>query len=185
MQNITLTVEDADAYIDEENVSAAVAHALKASTKWLSAESVKRLGVKLRIRSSAGRRRVRKGKIKGSNGSVWFGLRPLNVAYIRDYTQTKTGVISGGERFYKGAFVASINGSPETIFRRTRPRSKVNRPRAKPLPKGQRRKRKSPPIEVVREEFSPDMLTIITDIEFELNGIFKEAFFDYLDSLHQ
>ncbi|ELH7952686.1 hypothetical protein Q9F39_004216 [Vibrio fluvialis] len=185
MEYITLDVDDADSFLDPASIQSAIVHALKVTTTWLTKESVRLLGVKLRIRSTASRRRIKKGKVKGRDSSVWFGIRPLNLAYIRDYQQTGKGVMSGGDRFHKGAFVQSMNGSPELIFRRTGERPRKSKPRQKPLPKGQRRVRKSPPVEVVREEFDDEMLVIIHGLETEIQGIFKEAFLEYLINLTQ
>ncbi|POC61767.1 hypothetical protein CRN32_03275, partial [Vibrio vulnificus] len=56
------------------------------------------------------------------------------------------------------------------------------KPRRKPLPKGQTRKRKSPPVEVVREDIHMETSEIVAQLEVELQDVYKEAF---LDELHQ
>ncbi|HCH1859593.1 TPA: hypothetical protein NKR10_004531 [Vibrio parahaemolyticus] len=180
MNNVHLTVED-EHWFDKEHVNKCASAALKVAQKWLTKESIKRLGQELKIRSSAGRRRVKSGKVKGNQTSVWFGLLPLNVAYIRDFNQVPKGVQSG-DAFYKGAFVQSMNNSPLLIWKRTRERSTQPKPRRKPLPKGQTRKRKSPPVEVVREDIHMETSEIVAQLEVELQDVYKEAF---LDELHQ
>ncbi len=180
MMNLHLTVED-ERWFDKEHVNECASAALKVAQKWLIKESIKRLGKDLRIRSSAGRRRVKSGKVKGNQTSVWFGLLPLNVAYIRDFDQAPKGVQSG-DAFYKGAFVQSMNNSPLLIWKRTRERPKQPKPRRKPLPKGQTRKRKSPPVEVVREDIHMETSEIVAQLEIELQDVYKEAF---LNELHQ
>ncbi|MBM5180127.1 hypothetical protein J7937_21605 [Vibrio parahaemolyticus] len=181
MMQIYLDVDD-EKYLDAVYVHQCSKAALKITQRWLTRESIRRYGKELRIRSTAGRRRVRKGKIKGSTATVWYGIRPLNLAYARNYTAVDGGVLSGGERFYKGAFLQSMNGSSEVIWRRTRDRPKQPKPRKKPLPKGQRRKRKSPPAEVVREHIDMEASEIVAQLEFEIQDVFKEAF---LNELHQ
>ncbi|WP_017817517.1 hypothetical protein [Vibrio harveyi] len=179
MMNIYLDVEG-EKYFDRTHVNTAVNEAVKVVTKWLTKESIKRLGTKLRIRSTAGRRRVRMSKTKAGKGSVWYGLRPINLAYVRAYSQEKTGVRSG-ESFYKSAFTRSMNGSRELIWVRSRDRAKVGsrRPRS---PNGTRRKRKSPVVEVVREDLHDGTNEIINQLELEAQGIFREAF---LDAIHK
>lgn len=181
MMDIYLSVDD-EKYFDTKHVHHCAKVALKKTQKWLTQESIKRFGKELRIRSTAGRRRVRKGKITGGKATVWYGIRPLNLAYARDYKAVDGGVMSGGERFYRGTFLQSMNGSGEMIWRRTRERPRKPKPRRKPLPNGQRRKRKSPPAEVVREHIDSDVSEIITQLEIELQDIYKEAF---LNELHQ
>lgn len=180
MMDLHLTVED-ERWLDKEHVNQCASAALKIAQKWLTKESIKRLGKDLRIRSSAGRRRVKSGKVKGNQTRVWFGLLPLNVAYIRDFDQVPKGVQSG-DAFYKGAFVQSMNNSPLLIWKRTRERPKQPKPRRKPLPNGQSRKRKSPPVEVVREDFHMEALEIVAQLEVDLQDVYKEAF---LNELHQ
>jgi len=180
MNEVHLTVEDEN-WFDKEHVNKCATAALKVARKWLSKESIKRLGQELKISSSAGRRRVKSGKIKGNQTSQWFGLLPLNVAYIRDFNQVPKGVQSG-DAFYKGAFVQSMNNSPLLIWKRTRERPTQPKPRRKPLPKGQTRKRKSPPVEVVREDIHMEASEIVAQLEVELQDVYKEAF---LDELHQ
>ncbi|UTZ44793.1 hypothetical protein [Vibrio campbellii] len=180
MNEVHLTVEDEN-WFDKEHVNKCATAALKVARKWLSKESIKRLGQELKISSSAGRRRVKSGKIKGNQTSQWFGLLPLNVAYIRDFNQVPKGVQSG-DAFYKGAFVQSMNNSPLLIWKRTRERPTQPKPRRKPLPKGQTRKRKSPPVEVVREDIHMEASEIVAQLKVELQDVYKEAF---LDELHQ
>ena len=180
MNEVHLTVEDEN-WFDKEHVNKCATAALKVARKWLSKESIKRLGQELKISSSAGRRRVKSGKIKGNQTSQWFGLLPLNVAYIRDFNQVPKGVQSG-DAFYKGAFVQSMNNSPLLIWKRSRERPTQPKPRRKPLPKGQTRKRKSPPVEVVREDIHMEASEIVAQLEVELQDVYKEAF---LDELHQ
>lgn len=180
MMDLHLTVED-ERWLDKEHVNQCASAALKVAQKWLTKESIKRLGKDLRIRSSVGRRRVKSGKVKGNQTSVWFGLLPLNVAYIRDFDQVPKGVQSG-DAFYKGAFVQSMNSSPLLIWKRTRERPKQPKPRRKPLSKGQTRKRKSPPVEVVREDIHMETSEIVAQLEVELQDVYKEAF---LNELHQ
>ena len=180
MMDLHLTVED-ERWFDKEHVNECASAALKVAQKWLTKESIKRLGKELRIRSSSARRRVKSGKIKDNQTSQWFGLLPLNVAYIRDFDQVPKGVQSG-DAFYKGAFVQSMNNSPLLIWKRTRERPKQPKPRRKPLPKGQARKRKSPPVEVVREDIQMETSEIVAQLEIELQDVYKEAF---LNELHQ
>ncbi|MEZ8316648.1 hypothetical protein AB6C44_23850 [Vibrio splendidus] len=180
MMDLHLTVED-ERWLDKEHVNQCASAALKIAQKWFTKESIKRLGKDLRIRASAGRRRVKSGEVKGNQTSVWFGLLPLNVAYIRDFDQVPKGVQSG-DAFYKGAFVQSVNNSPLLIWKRTRERPKQPKPRRKPLPNGQTRKRKSPPIEVVREDIHMETSEIVAQLEVELQDVYKEAF---LNELHQ
>lgn len=180
MNEVHLTVEDEN-WFDKEHVNKCATAALKVARKWLSKESIKRLGQELKISSSSARRRVKSGKIKGNQTSQWFGLLPLNVAYIRDFNQVPKGVQSG-DAFYKGAFVQSMNNSPLLIWKRTRERPTQPKPRRKPLPKGQTRKRKSPPVEVVREDIHMEASEIVAQLEVELQDVYKEAF---LDELHQ
>ncbi|UJX32976.1 hypothetical protein [Vibrio parahaemolyticus] len=180
MNEVHLTVED-EHWFNKEHVNKCATAALKVARKWLSKESIKRLGQELKISSSSARRRVKSGKIKGNQTSQWFGLLPLNVAYIRDFNQVPKGVQSG-DAFYKGAFVQSMNNSPLLIWKRTRERPTQPKPRRKPLPKGQTRKRKSPPVEVVREDIHMEASEIVAQLEVELQDVYKEAF---LDELHQ
>lgn len=177
---LNLNVED-ERWLDKKFVYACANRALRVAQRWMSKESIRRLGQELRIRSSAGRRRVRTGKVTNNATTVWFGLRPLNLAYVRDFEQVPKGVLSGNS-FYRGAFVQSMKGSPLLIWRRTRERPTRPKPRRKPLPKGQRRPRKSPPVETIREDIELEASTIITQLEIEIQDVFKEAF---LHELHQ
>ncbi|MBN8090494.1 hypothetical protein J0J26_20535 [Vibrio vulnificus] len=180
MIDIYLDVED-ERWLDKKFIAEKASAALKVTQKWLTNESVKRLGKELRIRASSSRRRIKSAKIKGNKTSVWFGILPLNLAYIRDYSQVPKGVLSG-DAFYKGAFVQSMKNSPLLIWQRTRDRKPQPKPRQKPLPKGQRRERKSPQVAVVREEFHHDAEGIIAQLETEIQDVYKEAF---LNELHQ
>ncbi|MBD1559603.1 hypothetical protein HC752_21910 [Vibrio sp. S9_S30] len=181
MMQMTLDVSDAK-YFDIVFVRKCADEALKHTKKWLMRESLRRLGYELRIRSTAGRRRVKASKVKGGKTSVWYGIQPINLAYARDYETVSGGVLSGGERFYKGAFVQSINNSPLLIWRRLRERPKRGGKRRKPLPKGQRRPRKSPQPVVVREDINGEASDVVAKLELEIQDVFKEYF---LNELHQ
>lgn len=178
MNEIYLDVTD-EKYFDVKNITRAIDKALKVTTKWLSQESIKRFGTKYRIRSTAGRRRVKINRIKNGKSGVWYGLRPISLAYVRDYSQEPDGVQSG-EHFYKGAFAQAISGTKELIWRRKRERPKETGKRTR-SPNGTRKPRKSPTPEIVREDFAPEIIDDITALEHETYEKFKEAF---LNAMH-
>lgn len=179
MINIYLEVEDGKTFTTED-VDEATLYAERFVKKWLAKESIKRLGIKLRIRSTAGRKRVKTSSARSKKNSVWFGLRPITVAYLRDYKQTKSGVQSG-DKFYKGAFAASVNGGQELIWKRKSERLKVGK-RRKRSKNGTRRERPNPQIEVVREDLHDGTNQIINQLELEAQGVFKKAFLDAINN---
>nr|AKN39730.1 hypothetical protein [Vibrio tasmaniensis] len=97
MINVHTQVED-EKYFHHKDVEKAVTRALKIASRWLARESLKRIGRKLSIKNTAGKRRVRINKVDKNTGGVWFGLQSLSLAYARNYEQTSSGVQSG-DRF--------------------------------------------------------------------------------------
>ena len=180
---------DVYAQVDDENlyhhkdVEKAVTQALKATSKWLARESVKRLGRKLRIKTQAGKRRVKINKINKNTGGVWYGLLPISLAYAREYKQTPTGVLSG-DRFYKSAFAQTMSGSRELIWERTSSRGKVKK-RAKRSPNGTRRKRKSPLVRLVKEDVHDETFDVVSQLEHEVQRVYEEAFLNELNAYNR
>lgn len=182
INNVYVEVKDLDGFTHAEMHTAA-RKALKVASKWLTRESIKRIGYKLKIRHSAGRRRVLMNKKDKNKGGVWIGLQPLNLAYIRKYQQTPKGVLSG-ESFYKGAFAQAIGHSNENIWIRTAERRKTGT-RKKRSPNGTQRYRKSPPIEKVTEDIEEKNIeSIIAALTLEIQPIFEEAFINEIDKQH-
>lgn len=179
MQDIQLSVDD-DKYFKGEHVHKAVRAAETVVKKWLAKESIRRLGQKLRMRSPAGRRRVKISSVSRKKNSVWYGLRPISLAFVRSYRQEKDGVRSGDD-FYKGAFVRSISGGRELIWRRTSNRRKTSQ-RRKRSPNGTQRQRPNPTIELVKENIHDETNEVIRELELEATSVFREAF---LDAIHQ
>lgn len=180
MMNIHLSVEDEN-YFDREHIDKCAKVALKVAQKWLSKESIKRIGEELNISRRSISRRVKAGKVKDGQTSMWYGLLPINIAFINDSEQVEGGVVANNY-LYNRVFFQSMNNSPILAWRRTRERAKQPKPRRKPLPKGQRRKRKSPPVERVSDHVEIDMEREILQLEAEIQDVYKEAF---LNELHQ
>ncbi|NGZ18031.1 hypothetical protein G6Z94_11840 [Vibrio aestuarianus] len=180
MIEVYAQVEDEDLF-HRKDVEKVVTQALKATSKWLARESVKRIGRKLRIKTQAGKRRVKINKVNKNTGGVWYGLLPISLAYAREYKQTPTGVLSG-DRFYKGAFAQAVSGSRELIWERERERPKRST-RAKRSPNGTRRKRKSPPVRLVREDVHDETVEVVGQLEHEVQEVYKEAFLHGLNAL--
>ena len=182
INNVYVEVKDAENFTHKE-MHAAASAALRVASKWLTRESIKRIGYKLKIRHSAGRRRVLMNKKDKNKGGVWIGLQPLNLAYIRKYQQTPKGVLSG-ESFYKGAFAQAIGNPTENIWIRTSNRRKTGT-RKKRSPNGTQRYRKSPLIMKVQEDIEEkDIESIIDALTLEIQQVFEEAFINEIDKQH-
>lgn len=179
MIDVYAQVEDEDLF-HHKDVEKVVTQALKETSKWLARESVKRIGRKLRIKTQAAKRRVKVNKVNKNTGGVWYGLLPISLAYAREYKQTSTGVLSG-DRFYKSAFAQVLSGSRELIWERTRNRPK-SPTRAKRSPNGTRRKRKSPPVRLVREDMHDETFEVVSQLEHEVQEVYKEAFLHGLNA---
>lgn len=97
--------------MSDESIAKAVTITLKKTQNFLTNESLKRLGIKMKIRRKALKNRIKKSKIKkGGRASVWFGFMPVPLDTLRDYYQTTAGVVSGGDE-YKGAFSQVVRGA--------------------------------------------------------------------------
>ncbi|CAH6982704.1 conserved hypothetical protein [Vibrio chagasii] len=176
ISNVYLEVKDVENF-KHKDMHEAASVALKVASKWLTRESIKRIGYKLKIRHSAGRRRVLMHKKDKDKGGVWIGLQPLNIAYIRNYQQTPKGVLSG-EHFYKGAFAQAIGNSTENVWVRTSNRRKTGT-RKKRSPNGTQRYRKSPLIMKVKEDIEEDKIDpIVYALTLEIQSVFEKAFTD-------
>jgi len=180
MINVYAEVEDAK-YFHHKDLEKALTRALKKTSTWLKAESVRVLGRELEIRAGAWRKRIKVNRIDKDTGGIWIGINDLNLAYVRDYHQTATGVVSG-DNYYHKAFAQVMSGSRELIWRRTGERRKVSNPYAKRSPNGTRKWRKSPPVEIVREEIADEVeaYTKRGDLERRTIEYFKEAFINEL-----
>tara|TARA_B100001059_G_scaffold236796_1_gene290498 strand:+ start:31514 stop:32056 length:543 start_codon:yes stop_codon:yes gene_type:complete len=180
MMDLHLTVED-ERWLDKEYVNQCASAALKVAQKWLTKESIRRIGEELNISRRSISRRVKAGKVKDGKTSMWYGLLPINIAFINDSKQVDGGVVANNY-LYNRVFFQSMKNSPILAWRRVRERAKQPKPRRKPLPKGQRRKRKSPPVERVSDHVEIDMEREILQLEAEIQDVYREAF---LDELHQ
>lgn len=180
MIDIYLSVED-EKYSDREHIDKCAKVALKIAQKWLTKESIKRIGEELNIARRSISRRIKAGKVKDDHTTMWYGLLPINIAFIRDAEEVEGGVMANNY-LYNRVFFRSMNNSPILAWRRKRERPKQPKPRRKPLPKGQRRERKSPLVERVSDYVDMDMEREILQLEIELQDVYKEAF---LNELHQ
>lgn len=175
MKDVFVKVQDVEGFTHKDMHEAA-SLALRTTSRWLSRESLRRIGYKLKIRHSAGRRRVLMNKKDKNRGGVWIGLQPLSLAYIRSYQQKPKGVLSG-DSFYKGAFASAIGHSTENIWIRKSERLK-SKTRKKRSPNGTRRWRKSPLIERVYEGIDEKEIDpIVDELTLEIQPVFEKAFF--------
>lgn len=134
----------------------AAARALRKTAQWLRTHSSREIAKELRIVQSPIRHRYNLySEAAGNTVKVWVGLQPISVHYLGNPRQTATGV-QVGHRNFDDAFLGSMRGGPEMVFRR----------------KGRERL----PLERVTEDWEGPALTILERWEQRAQRRFVELF---------
>lgn len=93
----------------EKQVQRALNSTLRKMATWLRARSVKGLSKELQMQQKILRRRLKSARLRmragGSEITVWFGLNPVAMIYLKA-KQSASGVTAQGGRYVKGAFIA-------------------------------------------------------------------------------
>lgn len=178
-----VTIDEKDIQLLSVNqIQKAVKAALKKTQTWLSRESIRSIGVRMKIRRAPLSKRVKKSRVKGNGASVWFGIMPIPVDSLRPFFQNGQGVVSGND-LYPHAFAQRVNNSPLLVWERWVERKKVDR-RKKRNPNGQRvherdRRYKSK-IRRVLEPIDTEAKMILDKLEVDALQFFKRTLSDEL-----
>jgi hypothetical protein len=105
----------------EKQAAKALRSTLNKMAAWVRVRSVKGMSQKLEIQQKVIRRRLKAVKFKttadGGVAKVWYGLNPVDMIWL-GARQTGAGVQASGGRFVAGAFIKSIRGGKQQVFKR-------------------------------------------------------------------
>ncbi|MDG3089123.1 hypothetical protein P7F88_25005 [Vibrio hannami] len=181
MYDVLITEQETE-LLSGQQIEKAVKATLKKTQTFLTRESVKALGVRMKIRKAPLNKRIRKSSVKGNRASVWFGVLPIPVDSLRSFYQNKRGVVSGRE-VYPGAFAQRVKNSPMLVWERWVERQKAS-PRKKRNPNGQRvlesKRRFKSKIQRVLEPIDIEAQDIIDELENDTLEFFKRTLTDEL-----
>jgi len=106
----------------EEQVEAALRSTYGKVARMLRTRAVRGLSPRLGIKQKILRGRIKTFRLqhgvtaRGQGAKVWFGLRPISLIRL-NAKKTADGVRADGDRFIKGAFIATVHGRQAVLKR--------------------------------------------------------------------
>lgn len=106
----------------EAQVQRALRSTLSKLARWARSRATKGMAKEVKMNQTTFRRRLRVSKVRsasrgGSKVTVWFGLNPVGIIYLRP-RQTSRGVSAMGGRHIRSAFIATMESSKRGVFKR-------------------------------------------------------------------